>query len=407
MDSTRVVVTGYSCQFTYKSSTSQRVRDDTRSDELQPEVFTDNSLLISTNAQLHRHNRRIRRLVLKDLVCLSVSFMFVYMAFVSLQTLQSSLNSQEGLGVASLCWIYSSSVISCLLAPLLMRYSTTKWTILIGFCCFLLYLLANLYPVYFVILPASLFFGLTFGPMWSAQSTHLTTLALRYGDTFSDNKDDTTTNYKANTNQPEERRMKQYPTPNTLGRVSLHPHENIITMCNAIFCSIFQTCHLWGNLLSSTLLFHSTNTTAHISHQLINYTRLYCGARNCARTSYNFPWTYKEFYTQSTSTNFSIYNGDAALPHHLYPISDDIRLLLLSLYIICVLLGILLLYWKLENLQVYKSGSKAEFSCKNLLFDTVRMFGDSKLQLLVPLMVFVGLQQAFIQGDFTMVGTAK
>ena len=381
------------------------------------ESNNDNSLLISTNDQLYRQNRRLRRLILQDLLCLSAAFTFVYMAFVSLQTLQSSLNSHEGLGVASLCWIYSASVISCLIAPMLMRYFTTRWTILIGFSCFLLYLLTNLYPVYFVILPASLFFGLTFGPMWSAQSTHLTILAIRYGDTYSDKPHNSLTNvYSAeqkglsNSGALEVLKDKQpssFPCPNTLGTTPLHRHENVITMFNAIFCSIFQTCHLWGNLLSSTLLFHSTNTSSHIAPHLINYTRTYCGANNCARMSYKFPWSYNEFYTQSQSdvNNASIvhYDEPSTLPHHLHPISSDTRLLLLMLYVICVVCGIILLYWKLDNLQLYTSGSKAVTSCKKLLFDTVRMFGDSKLQLLVPLVVFVGLQQAFIQGDFTMV----
>ena len=372
----------------------------------------EDNMFIMPEEQVHKHNLRVRRFVIKDLLVLSVSFCLVYMAFVALQTLQSSLNSHEGLGVASLCWIYSASVVSCLVAPLLMKYFTTKWTILVGFSCFLLYLLTNFYPMYFIILPASLIFGLTFGPMWSAQSTHLTTLAIRYGNAkmtvdnyenvYFDIADSST---RSNTEVRQTKNKMSSTCPTMLNSTPLHPHEGTITMFNAIFWSIFQTCHLWGNMLSSSFLLHSTNSSSYMTRSLINYTRLYCGARNCASYVYGFKINEEQLYRKSLMSlgykNQTIL--DEMIPHHLHPVPDDTRHLLLTLYVVCVLAGVLVLSWKLDKLQIYSSGSKASANFRQLLLDTVRMFGDVKLQLLVPLMIFVGLQQAFIQGDFTKV----
>jgi len=318
-----------------------------------------------------------------------------------------------------------------LLAPAVLKVFTTKLTILSGFSLFLFYIVTNFYPMYYVLLPVSLLLGLMSGPMWSAQATHLTTLAIRYGQMKEHSKSD---EYNLNTfsvtagqnhngvqpvavdnngnspiigkhtmpcyqsTQSSYTRVSQpsQSVSNTAERRSLfvqaaeetafihnklHPYEPTINMFNGIFWSVFQTCHIFGNLLSFTLLSASTNSTL-VPHSLpSNFSPLFCGSSDCGVHDY----------------------PDTNLPHHLAPVAMDTRHVLLTVYLCFSLLAMVLVIIQLDKQQVHTSGTKASMSCHQLSLESVRMFADFRLQLLLPLVIFTGLQQAFVHGDFTKV----
>ena len=61
--------------------------------------------------------------------------------------LQSSLNAEEGMGVASLSVIYASIIISSMfLPPIMIKNLGCKWTIVAGMACYVSYSFGNLYP---------------------------------------------------------------------------------------------------------------------------------------------------------------------------------------------------------------------------------------------------------------------
>lgn len=155
---------------------------------------------------------------LKNLLVLSLSFMLLFTAFISLQSLQSSLHAFGHAGVISLSCYYGAIVLSCFISPAVISKLTTKWTLISGYIFYLIYIGTNFYPEKYLLIPSSLLLGTMTGPMWSAQSTYLTTLAIHYAQSS--------------------------------GQVQ----ETVISSFNGIFFGFLQTSQVWGNLLSTAVL---------------------------------------------------------------------------------------------------------------------------------------------------------
>lgn len=64
--------------------------------------------------------------------------------------MQSSLNSEEGLGVASLSVLYAALILSSMfLPPILIKKLGCKWTIAISMCCYIAFSLGNFYASWY------------------------------------------------------------------------------------------------------------------------------------------------------------------------------------------------------------------------------------------------------------------
>ena len=146
-------------------------------------------------------------------------------AFSSLQSLQSTLNHRRTLGVASLAALYSATTISCFYAPPIIRRLSAKWTIVAAYAVHLVYVATNFDETGSLLIPGALVAGALTGPLWSAQCTYLTTLAL--GDCDSSDA------------------------------------EATIARFNGLFGGLMQTSQIWGNLLSSIVL-SAHNETFHL-----------------------------------------------------------------------------------------------------------------------------------------------
>ena len=114
----------------------------------------------------------------KNTVGVGLAFLAVYSAFQGLQNLQSSLHSESGLGLASLTIIYAAVTLSCFITPGLNKMIGTKYTVLGGYLCHLLYTTANYYPSWYTLLPASLIIGIGSGPLLAAANAHLVKIAV-------------------------------------------------------------------------------------------------------------------------------------------------------------------------------------------------------------------------------------
>ncbi|XP_077148914.1 protein unc-93 homolog A-like isoform X2 [Ranitomeya variabilis] len=181
---------------------------------------------------------------LKNILILSFGILLLYTAYMGLQTLQSSLNNIEGLGVASLSVMYVSlSLSSLLLPPLLIKKIGCKWTIVASMFCFISYSLCNFYPSWPTLIISSILVGLGGGPLWASKSTYITITGTKYAE--------------------------------TCGKLS----KDVVNQYFGIFFLICQTCRVWGNLISS-LVFHLTpNAGLDAPNQTI------CGAGDCPADS--------------------------------------------------------------------------------------------------------------------------
>lgn len=119
--------------------------------------------------------------ILKNLVVVSVGFMFLFTSFQSLTNLQSSLNKEDGLGTGGLSIVYGALIISCMFVPsFTIAHLGCKWTVALSMVCYIVYMAANFYAVWGLMAPASVIVGLGAAPLWSAKCTYLTQTGVWY-----------------------------------------------------------------------------------------------------------------------------------------------------------------------------------------------------------------------------------
>lgn len=174
----------------------------------------------------------------KNLFVLGFVFFCIFTSYQSLQNLQSSIHEDEKIGLASLSVIYASFVVSCLfLPPVLIKNLGCKYTIALSILGYILYTAAHFYPTWWMFMTASAIIGTCAAPLWSAESSYLTTIALHYAANTKENSD------------------------------------AVITRFVGIFFMMFQLSQVCGNTLSSLILEQSSGNSTNQTHM--------CGVDYC------------------------------------------------------------------------------------------------------------------------------
>ena len=116
-------------------------------------------------------------------VHVSVIFLLIQTAFKSLENIQSSLNFEEGLGTISISLAYGCLFLSSVFigAPLVFLIKP-KWSVFLGLFSNSAFTVANIWPLWTTMIPASIVLGLLAGPFWIGQGTYMTVLATRYAE---------------------------------------------------------------------------------------------------------------------------------------------------------------------------------------------------------------------------------
>ncbi|KAL4235143.1 Ion channel regulatory protein UNC-93 [Mactra antiquata] len=84
--------------------------------------------------------------VTKNLIVISVAFMFLFSAFNSFTSLQSSLNKEDGLGTTGLAVLYTMMLLSSLImTPVSMSKLSSKWVMVISMFTYLIYVCTGFY----------------------------------------------------------------------------------------------------------------------------------------------------------------------------------------------------------------------------------------------------------------------
>ena len=134
------------------------------------------------------------------------------------RNLQSSLNQEGGVGITGLAVMFVSYTLGSLLSPVAVQGVGVKACITGGLVLQLLYVAANLYPVMWVMVPASLGAGASLALIWNAMSTYVVLLARGEAD------------------------FKQ------------KAYERVSDKYFGIFCLVYQSNLVIGNLISSLVL---------------------------------------------------------------------------------------------------------------------------------------------------------
>ena len=121
------------------------------------------------------------RTLYKNLALVSVSFLLLFTAFLSLQSLQSSLNIDEGLGPLGLTAAYCALIVSSMfLPPLVLSKLGMKWTMVLSVFAYIGYLAASFHAVWATIMPTSVALGLGAGTLWAGKMAYVNELSRRY-----------------------------------------------------------------------------------------------------------------------------------------------------------------------------------------------------------------------------------
>ncbi|NWX61196.1 UN93A protein, partial [Promerops cafer] len=254
-------------------------------------------------------------------------------------SLQSSLNSEEGLGVASLSVLYAALMLSSMfLPPVVIKKLGYKWTIAISMCCYVTYSLGNFYASWYTLIPASVIVGLGGAPLWSAKCSYLTIAGTSYAEKTGKNAKD------------------------------------IINQYFGVFFLLFQTAVVWGNLISSLILSQSS-TKVEISEEDLEC----CGAYNCLTDTINSTGS-------GRPSNSLIYTLVGV-----YTASSVLAVLLVIIFLDQI---------KSDQAETEKEKLEAP-SFWSTFLATFRHLKDKRQCLLIPLTMYSGFEQSFLTGDYT------
>ena len=183
----------------------------------------------------------------RNLLIVSVGLMLVFSAAKALQNLQTSVNEQKKLGVISMTILYGAMFVSGLTTPRIIARLTSKWSLVLGVAFHLLWIGANLRPTFYTLVPAAVAAGLGQSMTWCAQVLYFHQLSEMHRDaTGGDSR------------------------------------QQELTKLNGVFTALFQTSHIWGNLLSSLLLVTpQTNGDVISTESSANFTTQRAGISQC------------------------------------------------------------------------------------------------------------------------------
>lgn len=273
----------------------------------------------------------------KNVLVVSIGFLSLFTAYGGLQSLQSSLNAEQGMGVASLSVIYASIIVSSMfLPPIMIKNLGCKWTIVVGMACYVSYSLGNLYPGWYTLIPTSIILGLGGSPLWSAKCTYLTILG------------------------------------NVQAAKEGKKGSDIINQYFGIFFFIFQSSAVWGNLMSSLIFGQDTNIADIPEEQLQT-----CGAADCGL---------------SVSSNSTTTRPEQKLVWTL--VGAYIGVGVLAILIISIFLD------NIDQKQASEFRENREPFCQTFLA-TFRLLKDWRLLTLIPLTMYSGFEQSFLSGEYT------
>lgn len=284
--------------------------------------------------------------ILKNIGVVSTAFMVQFTAFQGTANLQSSINAKDSLGTISLSAIYSALVVSCIFLPtLIIRRLTVKWALFFSMMCYAPYIGAQFYPRFYTLVPAGILVGLGAAPMWAAKATYLTQLGQIYA------------------------------------KITDQAVEAIIVRFFGFFFLAWQSAELWGNLISSLVLSSGAHGSGGGGHANYSDSALdLCGANFCV---------------VETTDNANL---ERPPDSEIFEIS--------AIYLTCIAVAVLIIALFMDPLSRYgerRRGSitAQEISGVELLSATFKQLKKPNQQLLIPLTVFIGMEQAFIGADFT------
>lgn len=294
---------------------------------------------------LRRHTPSMsKRRVVKNLYVHSFALFMFFVGFMALSNLESTMNSEKGLGTDSQAAIYVSSMVAALFLPeLIIKTIGCKKTLILAVLCSVPYVASNFYPRWETLMPTAVLLGLSAAPLTTSEAFYNNELARRYHS------------------QSESETL-----------------EVVVAKFFGTYSFFLENTQIWGNLISYYVLRPSMAP-------ITNRTHLYCGV--------NFR-KYDRNGTNDTNPN-------------LQPPSDDKRYLLVSIFVLCGIMSALIMVFFVDPLENdIERDDSAKNKCKSVgsrVAAAVKHVWKTDQLLLVPISVYCGMETSFYASDFTQV----
>lgn len=304
-----------------------------------------------------------RRKYMKNLIVMGMVFFFLFTSYLSLRNLQSSLNDVGGLGMYSLSCVYAFLFIGSIFTTTIVQRLRPKVAMVLSTTGFLLYDLANFYPSFYTLPPASCAVGFSLAVIWTSQATYMANIAASFAEL----------------------------TGNKV--------QNIMSKFHGIFFMFFQSSQIVGGLISSLLLTSSPLPDS-------NITTFYDSGYTFLNT------TSVDNVTQVMYANFS--NDDEIFPicgmgycpgtpfkKSAAAIEEYMVYMLMGIFLGCTLVGILILLFLLDPLEGVMQKSHATITQQ--MGAVFKFYAKPNLICLIGLMFYSLLQVSFMVGEFSKV----
>lgn len=292
----------------------------------------------------------------RNLLILSLSMTLLHTAVYGLRNLQSSLNTESGLGVYSLAAIFAAFMLSSLVSPFIVKRFPAKRCLCLATFGHLPYLMANYYPTFPSLILSSALMGFSNAVLWNALCTYITEIGIQ------------------------ESVLKTKSAGNVLSRFF------------GIFFLTLQLSVVFGNLISSVILSSAynrghisdnqyltkSNTTAEVV--TLNLTGTNCGMNGCNDLV-------------DSSGNQSVDELD--------------KLFLLGTYSTCTIIAILVLNFLLDHLPHFTPQPIKMQELFHGIGDTIAMVIDRKFIFIALLCMYTVFSTGFVIADVLKVGNLR
>jgi len=298
-----------------------------------------------------------KKIIYKNVLLISVSFLLLFVAFESMSKLQSSINVVNNLGTWANATVYASLILSCMFMPsILIKMLKVKWTLVICIFCYSTYIAAQFYPEFYTLLPTAFILGMGAAPMWSAKCTYLTQVAHRFA-----------------------------------GLDGSDP-EPVVVKFFGIFFFFFQCNSILGNIISTTVL-SSGSTEVHAD--LSDADMALCGSAYCPAQLISET---VEAVTNATANTDDLENDNFK--------TDITKIYIIAgIYLFCSISSALIIAFFVDPLTRFgedeRKEGKEKLSGKQLLVATFRHMKKKNQILIIPLTFWSGVEQGFFGADFT------
>ena len=310
-----------------------------------------------------------KRRFMKNLIILTLCYMMLFIAVLSMRNLQSSINNDMGL--ISLCLLYASLFVSCIFTTTVVQRLRPRNTMLVCFAGFIIYVACNFYPHYFTLLPASVIAGFSMANSYTAQATYLTNIAVSYA-TISG---------------------KSFPL--------------VLTRFNGLFYMGFQSAQIIGGVLSSVILMLGSTSNMDTSVGMntgLNSSEVNINNETDEFLPYNTTFEYSEVDLVSSNSEMkcgSDFCPFAKTEKETSSLNPATLYTLVGILTLSAIAAIILLFFFLDPLE--GEMKKTQSSLLKQVTACFRFLLDVKVVCLLPLMFYSLLQVSFMFGEYSKV----